>query len=303
MRFRDSLAINVSPILLRLVLGVTFLWAGYGHVFTMAPFSPEQIATLDAMGSAPDNGAADGPLEVIEPGADETNPATKPESTSPESTSPESTTPEAPLPEPAEGEPNAAVPIGADTFRIITVQDSVEDSVNDEADTRAPAVNNRRKLYSLAFMIRNAAAPDEQGKSMLPAFFGQGVWPVRLAWIAAMTELVGGVFVLLGFLTRLSAIGLGVTMLTALWMTAIGPVVIFGAPSSFGFLPAVDDFAVGAWQTWLWQFALLGVSGSLLLAGPGALSADRFLLGRRAAKRARPGARPKPKPAIETDED
>jgi len=284
MRFRDSLAINVSPILLRLVLGVTFLWAGYGKVFTMATFTPEQIVMLDAM-SAGDAGMGEQPLEVIEPGAPEAEPFT----------------PDAPLPEPdgadVDGDPSALAPA---SFRVIMVQDNVD------GDTPAPSVNERRKVNFLALMIRSATVSDERGVSLLPNFFGQGEWPMRLAWIAALTELIGGFFVLLGFLTRISALGLAFTMLTALWMTAIGPVVLFDAPSSFFFLPALDDFAIDAWRGWLWQLALLGAALSVTLSGAGALSADRMLIGRRASKKARPkaGAKPKPKakPAFDDDE-
>ena len=284
MRFRDSLAINISPIMLRLVLGVTFLWAGYGKVFTVATFSPEQIVRIDSM-VAGDGGAGEPSLEVIEPDAGQ----------------PEEFTPEAPLPEPDEavtdeavtdeGDPSAM--LGGDSFRVIAVQDG--------GDGEAAASGERKKVYYLAMMIKDS--------ELLPGFASQGAWPKRLAWLAALTELLGGVFVLLGFLTRLSAIGLGFTMCTALWMTAIGPVVMLGEPSFLGFLPAIEGFAIGAWQGWLWQFALLGSSVSLLLAGPGALSADRFLLGHKASKNAQPGIKPgakpkaKPKPAFEDDDE
>ena len=290
MRFRDSLAINVSPILLRLVLGVTFLWAGYGKVFTMATFTPEQLVMLDAMTSAGDDDMSEQPLEVIEHGEPDPNTDTEP------------FTPDAPLPEPdaidTDGDSSALAPT---PFRVILAQDSVG------GDTPAPSVNERRKVNLLALMIRNAASPDERGVSLLPSLFGQGEWPMRLAWIAALTELIGGFFVLLGFLTRISALGLAFTMLTALWMTAIGPVVLFDAPSSFFFLPALDDFAIDAWRGWLWQLALLGAALSVTLSGAGALSADRILIGRRASKKAQPkaGAKPKPKakPAFDDDDD
>ena len=284
MRFRDSLAVNISPIMLRLVLGITFLWAGYGKVFTTAEFSPEDIATLDQMVAVVDPGEQT--FDVIEPGADES----------------EEFTPDEALPEPsADGDPSAmmtpAVFTSESGFRVMTVQDEVG-----EADDGAPSANERKKVNFLALMIKGATEPGEDGAALLPGFFGQGEWPMRLAWIAALTELIGGVFCLLGFLTRISALGLGFTMLNALWMTAIGPAVVLGAPSFLGFLPAHENFAIGAWQGWLWQFALLGAAVSLFLAGPGALSADRFFLGRKASKKAKPGAKPKPKPKFDDDE-
>lgn len=297
MRFRDSLAVNISPIMLRLVLGVTFLWAGYGKVFTLATFSPEQIAALDQM-VAPVN-PGEQSVDVVEPASPDG--ATE---------QPEEFTPEAPLPEPdATGADDGADDGAAlltpavftddSAFRVITVQDEVDDP--------AMNANDRRKVNYLALMIKGATEPGEDGASLLPGFFGQGEWPIRMAWIAALTELIGGAFVLTGILTRISAIGLGFTMLTALWMTSIGPVLVMGEASTLGFLPAINDFAIDAWQGWLWQFALLGASASLFFAGPGSLSADRFFLGRKASKRAQPGVRsaprPKPKPASDDDDE
>ena len=277
MRFRDSLAINVSPILLRLVLAVTFIWAGYGKVFTEVPYTPEQIALIDSMvAGAGGDDSAEQSLEVIEP-------------ESGEAPTEDDLTPEAPLPEPGDADQSAM--LGGDAYRFVQVQDG--------GDGEAVVSTERKKVYFLAMMI--------QGSDLMPTFATEGAWPKRLAWTAALTELLGGVFVLFGFLTRISAVGLAFTMLTALWMTAIGPVVVFGGPSFLGFLPALDGFAVEAWRGWLWQFALFGAAGSLLLSGPGALSADRVLLGRRASKNAQPGAKaqpkPKPKPAFEDEDD
>lgn len=281
MRFRDSLAINISPICLRLVLGVTFLWAGYGKVFVEAPYTAEQIATLDAM-SAP--AIPDEPsTEVIENAVPETDPDPS-----------DIAIPEAPIPDPDAGsadddaDTGTTAFIGEQGFRVITVQDEGEYD-----DAEAPDMTERKKVYYLALMLEGAATPDENGDRMLPRFIGQGEWPIRFAWLAAFTELVGGAFILFGFLTRLSAVGIASTMLMALWMTNIGPVVMLGAPSSLGFLPDVNDFAVDAWRGMLWQFSLLGASIAVLLAGPGSLSADRVLLGRRASKNAKPTAKPK----------
>jgi len=279
-RFRDSLAINISPIVLRIVLGVTFVWAGYGKVFTESPYTAEQIATLDAMSEpAIPSPPSD---EVIENVIPETDPDTG-----------DVNIPEAPIPDPdldteSAGGDGANASAGERGFRVITVQDEGEYD-----DAEAPDTTERKKVYYLALMLQGAATPDENGDRLLPRFMGQGQWPIRFAWLAAFTELVGGAFVLFGFLTRLSAVGLGSTMLMALWLTNIGPVVMMDAPSFLGFLPAVNDFAADAWQVMLWQFALLGAAVALLLAGPGSLSADRVLLGRRASKNAKPKAKPK----------
>jgi len=295
MRFRDSLAVNAAPVVLRLVLAVTFLWAGYAKLFVNTEFTPEQIATLDAMVAAPESDTASSPDDASPPA--EFN---EPEST-PAPPPPSSNTPREPLPDPAQNGGDdadglvAVVPAtwsGEQGHRVILAQDQGE-----YTDAQAADTHERRKLYGLALMLKGSATPDEEGRALLPGFIGQGPWPVRLAWLAALTEFVGGLFVLVGLLTRLSALGLGGTMLVALWLTNIGPVVMMGAPSSFWFLPALDGYSPDAWDQWLWQFALLGASIAVLLAGPGALSVDRLISGRRAQRR----ARPKPKPALDDE--
>ncbi|MCB9846809.1 MAG: DoxX family protein [Phycisphaeraceae bacterium] len=280
MRFRDSLAVNVSPIFLRLVLAATFLWAGYGKVFVKGDYTPQEIATLESMGAAPADEASQPNMEVIEPGA---------------------TTPEAPIPDPAQqgadqpasGDPQA---VAEPAYRVITVQDEGEftdaqnpDAAVDDEAAAAPAEaapqQQRLQLYRVALLIHET--------KLLPGFLSEGAWPVRLAWIAALTELLGGAFVLVGLLTRLSALGLAITMLTALWLTGIGSVLVYQAPSSYGFLPKYDAQNPMAWMVMLWQFALLGAALALLFSGPGALSVDRFLIGRRAARHTQPQRKPR----------
>ncbi|MFG0252246.1 MAG: hypothetical protein ACF8NJ_05160, partial [Phycisphaerales bacterium JB038] len=51
MSFRDRLALTFPPLLIRLVLALTFVWAGLGKV-TKTDFSPEQAAALANMGIA-----------------------------------------------------------------------------------------------------------------------------------------------------------------------------------------------------------------------------------------------------------
>lgn len=84
---------------------------------------------------------------------------------------------------------------------------------------------------------------------------------MRPAWLwlamAAITELVGGVLVLLGLLTRVGAFFLAVTMLVA----------IFGYHWGAFFLPTGIEYAA----------ALLGMSLALLVAGGGRFSVDERL--------------------------
>ena len=77
---------------------------------------------------------------------------------------------------------------------------------------------------------------------------------------AALSELVGGILILLGLLTRFGAFFIGCTMLTAVLGVHL--------PAGF-FLPRGYEYAS----------TLLAISIALLISGGGALSVDRSLMG------------------------
>ncbi|MEI7658555.1 MAG: DoxX family protein [Phycisphaerae bacterium] len=126
---------------------------------------------------------------------------------------------------------------------------------------------------------------------LVPAVLTEGPWPARLAWASAITELVGGLFVLVGLLTRLAGFSLACTMLGAIWLTQIGPAIQAGR-TVLGFIPDHPPYATDAagsplFAMLLWQVSLLCIGLSLTFSGPGALSFDRALFpggkGKRAA--------------------
>ena len=104
--------------------------------------------------------------------------------------------------------------------------------------------------------------PGLKGMMGMPTPFGF----MRPAWLwmaaAALSQLVGGVLVLLGLLTRVGAFLLACVMLTAL--------VGVHLKSGF-FLPTGIEYT----------FALLGIALALLIAGGGQASADNALGGGR----------------------
>ena len=88
--------------------------------------------------------------------------------------------------------------------------------------------------------------------------------PVFFAWLVALTEFFGGIFVLLGLLTRWAALGLSVVMLVA----------IFTVHLNNGFFnPMGVEFPL----------SLLGGTLALFLGGAGNLSVDNNLLKRKEA--------------------
>lgn len=139
---------------------------------------------------------------------------------------------------------------------------------------------SRRHLISL--VLYKASRPDGQGRRLWPGGLASPLMIRSLAWIAVLTEFVGGFLVLVGFLTRLSALGLAVTMVVAMLLTTIGPAVLSG-DGFLGFLPQPrmrDSAAWGmAWMPLLWQWVMLMGALAIVLGGPGGMSLDRLIFG------------------------
>ncbi|MFO0832450.1 MAG: DoxX family membrane protein [Phycisphaerales bacterium] len=138
-----------------------------------------------------------------------------------------------------------------------------------------------KRVYGLALMLHRAAHPAPRAdltepSRLWPQRMGRGTWPLFFAWSVAICEVVGGVCVLTGLLTRVSAVGLACVMIAAMWLTEVGPAVQAGT-TVLGFIPDRDWLAVDQWKTLFWQFSL--VMGALALAflGSGALGFDRKL--------------------------
>jgi uncharacterized membrane protein YphA (DoxX/SURF4 family) len=152
-----------------------------------------------------------------------------------------------------------------------------------------PEPQKVRGLYGLVFAITNAASPkpNDAGKTpmpLMPAAANQGRWPVYLAWTIALTELIGGVFFLVGFLGRLAGFMNAGVMMGALWLTQFGPAIQSGT-AKLGFLPAYgENGTLGLWATNaagtpayatpLWQLMLLCACLAVMVLGSGSLSID-----------------------------
>lgn len=143
-----------------------------------------------------------------------------------------------------------------------------------------------RRHTGVTLSLYKAAQPDVQGRRLWPAGLATPGVIRTLAWVAALTEFAGGFLVLLGFLSRVSALGLAGTMVVAMLLTTIGPAVLSGG-AFLGFLPQPrmgESEAWGmAWMPMLVQFVMLMGSLAIALGGPGSVSLDRMIFGGRSA--------------------
>ncbi len=166
---------------------------------------------------------------------------------------------------------------------IIAPQDGSIKAAYEESDF--PEEVRVRRVHGITLKVAsvNGSASGDGGAPMplVPAAVTQGSWPSRLAWACAITEVVGGLFVLVGLLTRLAGFSLACTMLAAMWLTQIGPAMQAGR-TVLGFIPDHPPYATDAagspmFAMLLWQFSLLCAGLSLTFSGPGLLSFDRAL--------------------------
>lgn len=307
MSFRTSLALNVAPLCLRLALAGTFIWAGMSKVAYRTEISdPQDIAQLIEWNIvAPQSAAVPGP------------PLDNPEQATPPEIEKEVPTP---TPAPAADDPSEETqppagdtpPVdpgvsdpGTDEADPATDDEGDEDTSLNEGSSAMPVAFQNdmesvdvKRVMRLALMIHHAANPgvDDQGqplKPLWPSALANGTMPVVFAWVAAILELVCGAAMLIGFFTRLASLPLAGTMLTAMWLTQIGPAIQSGS-TVLGFLPTgVFDMGPGGYvySTILWQFALLMSALAMLFIGPGALSIDRLIFGGPSTRFDEPGGK------------
>lgn len=270
MRSIDRFALSFTPILIRVALGVTFLWAGSGKLFTSVELSPEQEATLKAT--------------VVVPAAvtPETVPSATPAEVLPETETP--TPPASPrlrsLTDPG-ADAGATLPTG---YRLTLVQDTAPEGTGPEdaeeatpEASEASATTHRRALVYVALSIHDAVRPTK-GSPRLPAFFADQA--MTLAWAVAIIEFLGGICLLLGFMTRLWAVALTGVASGIVWISEIGPAAMGALDrTSFGVLPPVWPFDPSSAMHFFWTIGLLLSAIAMIFLGAGALSVDRLLFG------------------------
>ena len=302
MALRDRMAISAAPIFLRIGIGATFLWAGLGKLLSDMPVQGQDAAILANMGVNIGPGTPPQPrlIEAPEPAkspapAPEAKPDAKPDAKPADPT---------PADKGADKSADKAADKGVKHLdskksntppALMMLADPPQAAPGSPAFTMSdfPEPRQVKSVNGIALLVWKGAhpAPDAAGKSappLVPEFAGNGPWPIRLAWAAAIAETLGGTLVLVGLFTRLSALTLAWTIGVGCWLTVVGPAIQSG-DAALGFLPRHDRFDVAAWSVPLWQLSLLTSALALFFAGPGGASLDSVIF----AKDTLPDPKPK----------
>lgn len=258
-----ALGLDLGPLVLRAVLGVTFLFMGWIKAQGTMDVSGAQAAALANIG-----------VIVVKTAPAGVQPAPAPAAPLPSGGSSGALIPSPPAETTGgalvlaqagtPGSPAAAATVSAPKFYTA-------------ADFPTPVTVAR--VWGLALSLMDAGGGvDEQGKprpKVWPGFLTGPLMSKYQAVAVTATELVGGLLLLLGLATRLAAAGVLGVMLGAIWLTQLGPAIMSGT-AVYGVLPPYPVFDPRAWMPLLWQVSLAGSALAVLLMGSGALSVDRL---------------------------
>lgn len=276
MSTRDSFAVSVAPIFLRVVLGATFIWAGLGKFIADMPVRGEQAAALANMGvasvQAKANSAAPEPAKPVkDPAAPKEAPNEAPK--------------DAPKKPKAEG-PATDGTVRLASFAVLPAQNSARTFTAADFPNEIPVA----RMYGIALAVQGAGQVPADSKAAFPLFppqVTQGQWPLYQAWAVALTELIGGFLILTGLLTRVASFCIAGVMLGAIWLTEVGPAVQSGN-AIFFVLPGNRETFGGDWNTLIIQCSMLAMALNLMFAGAGGLSMDRAIAGRPVVSKPKP---------------
>jgi uncharacterized membrane protein YphA (DoxX/SURF4 family) len=261
---------HVAPLVLRIALGLMFLYYGAGKVFySDMPLSPEQAATLGNLGLLSPGDADVAHFEgqafrVVRVQNQEPASPTLPEAEPPAQPDVE------PLPEAVEEE---------------LIEDGLQDATPEDVPDLYTAADFEEGTYTvrrLNGLVLVMARANENG--YFPDGLTTGQILLSLAWIAALTEFIGGVLLLIGFLTRLWGLGLAGVMIGAIWLTQIGPATV-SETAFLGFLPewqlGEPTRYVPAYEKLFLQLVTFAAAFAVLCTGAGKLSVDALLFGKK----------------------
>jgi uncharacterized membrane protein YphA (DoxX/SURF4 family) len=246
MSFKQFAGTAVIPTLSRLVLALAFVTQGYNKLTTQATFTAEEKAILESHGVA---------VTAQEP------------------------------------EAMALDASGTGGVRLVSFrqEDPAEPPAGDPAGDPA-ADDDGDQPVGIPAPAEPPAGDDDAGEAAEPAAVDTGTYTARAmyritlycdgagwpmpkfsAWLAALTELLGGALLLIGFLSRVWGLGLAITMASAFYLVTVGQ---FGVLSTSPFTFARE---LGQYNAMVAQLALLVLALGVTLTGPGPLSLDRFI--------------------------
>ncbi len=279
MRFRDAIALNTCPLLLRVGLAATFLWLGIPKFDTIT-FKGDAANTLVELGIGEKTIiAGQPPVETpaeVKQEAEPTNGGPPAGNESPDSAQPAEENPSSEAlpveaqgdqhdeaaPQPVEGpaEPVAGAPAEP---TIEQPAGPVAQEIGEKAAANVEYTVKARQVEHITIMLHAAGHPR----------------PQLFAWVAMFTEVVGGGLILIGLFSRIWGLGLAVAMGYAFALTTL-PAIQAHVNASTGFLAAfaATDFSVqtGAF----FQLMLLIAAWCIFIGGPGAASLDRLIFRR-----------------------
>lgn len=151
-----------------------------------------------------------------------------------------------------------------------------DERIYTEADFAEPVTVKRADM--LAALLHKSAHPPISAtgsnvQGIWPTWAADGAAPRVIAYAVAVSELLIGLFCLVGFLTRLSGLASAGMMVVAIWLTQIGPAIQSG-DTMLGFLPNRDVWNPYDWTTLFFQLSILAIGLALAFAGAGILSLD-----------------------------
>ncbi len=266
MKCRHCLALNVSPLIARLVLAATFLWFGFGKLQTIE-YTGEDAQILIKLGVG----------EVVGTGADDGGAALPAETrggTSLPSGMIDSLRGEVAATAFAYQDEGDNKGENAQATEATPDEDAGGDEMGDggedsgEEVTTTDARVRGYRFHMITLMLYRAG----------------NTHPVAMARMALVTETIGGLLILVGLFTRLWGLGLAVVMAFAFYLTTwAGLVAIVNDPAVTGLslvykgLSSIGKLDFNAQISAFNQLALFGLSMIVFVSGPGALSLDHLL--------------------------
>lgn len=268
MRFRDSLALHTCPLLLRVALGVTFLWAGLPK-FEVVEFTGENAAALIELGIG----------RQVSPGGTGNS--------APAQAAPPTATPTQPGAETAEAED-----AGSGDGEATPIQEGEGDRpVSDSQDHEAPSREGEQAGRDQEETAGKTTAVSETADQVVKARLGESIaiglhkaghpYPWLFAWTAMLTEAVGGALLIVGLFSRVWGLGLAIAMAYAFVLTSLPAIRQQMDPAAtnqiFAFVSGFKALEFEAQMAAFYQFILFVVSWCIFIGGPGAASLDRLI--------------------------